>query len=371
LDDSRIEEFLNRQSPDHREDWLHASELLGWRAIVAGEYLSHLIELRHLVPGSEDRNTPAWAAFTAGNAHPKIVDLFRRLDPQLLRAGVASLLLSRMYIDTSFDRGDDFTIPTDGDLRLYAWAIPVSESPDFESWEELLQYISKDRNDLPFCRELVDVVKIAASNTVVQEGIDDEAKASSRPDNDLLQNTHDMLWVTSQRIEQALPPTPEYVRDSLLRLLGNDVLGRLDPGSRQTLIDAEWIFLAGRSPMASLREIAQAFEHHVRARLVPLLPISLPGGRNRSGWNPSLSDIEKEVECCSESERANLKQAGLDPGNVASAIRCVRRRQAEWKHVPNRARLSGEEAREIREALYGVKPGERGVFHMITGSRTA
>jgi len=49
VDDSRIEEFLNRQNIGHQEDWLHAAELLGWRAIVAGEYLSRLIQLEHLV----------------------------------------------------------------------------------------------------------------------------------------------------------------------------------------------------------------------------------------------------------------------------------------------------------------------------------
>lgn len=230
LDDSRIEEFLSRQNSDHREDWLHASELLGWRAIVAGEYLSRLIQLGHLVPETEDCSAPAWSALAAGNGHPKVVDLFRRLEPQLMRAGVASLLLSRMYIDTYFDREGDFEIPTDGDLRAYAWAIPVSDSPGFESWEELLAYAPKDRSDQPFCRELVEVVKIAASKAVVEEGRDNQVKASGGPDNDLLQNTHDMLWVTSQRIEQALPPTPEYVRDSLLRLLGSDVLGRLVSG---------------------------------------------------------------------------------------------------------------------------------------------
>ena len=276
VDDSRIQEFLSRQNPGHQEDWLHAAELLGWRAIVAGEYLSGLIQLKHLVPETEGRDAQSWSVFAAGNGHPKVVELFRRLDPELLRAGVASLLLSRMYIDTFFDSGDAFEIPSDGDLHAYAWAIPVNDSPDFESWEELLAYTPRDRSDQPFCRELIEVVKMAASKAVAEEARDNQVEVSGGPDNDLLQNTHDMLWVTSQRIEQALPPTPEYVRDSLLRLLGSDVLGRLDPGARQTLIEAERIFSHSFSPMASLREIAQAFEHHVRARVVPLLPGSLP-----------------------------------------------------------------------------------------------
>lgn len=369
VDDTRIEEFLSRQNPDHRDDWLHASELLGWRAIVASEYLGRLIQLRHLIPESQDRIVPAWSAFTAGNAHPKVVELFKGLDPELLRAGIASLLLSRIYIDTYFDHEGDFEIPSDGDLRAYAWAIPVSESPDFERWEELLTYTPRDRSDQPFCRELVEIVKMAASKAVAEEGGDNPVKASGGVDNDLLQNTHDMLWVTSQRIEQALPPTPEYVRDSLLRLLGGDVLCRLDAGARQTLLEAERIFLHSTGPMAALREIAQAFEHHVRAKVVPLLPASFPRGRNVSGWNPTLWDIEQAVERCSQSERDSLKRAGLDPGEVANAINRVRKRQADWKHIPSKARLCSEEAREIRETWYGVKPGEPGVFHLITGVR--
>jgi hypothetical protein len=367
VDDDRIEEFLSRQSPDHNEDWLHASELLGWRAIVAGEYFSRLIELKHLVPESEGRPVPAWSAFTAGNGHPKVVDLFRRLDPELLRAGVASLLLSRIYIDTFFDHEDAFVIPSDGDLRAHARAVPVNDCPDFASWEELLAYDSRDRTDQPFCRELVEVVKMAASTAVAEAGGDNQIRASGEPDRDLLQNTHDMLWVTSQRIEQALPPTPEFVRDSLLRLLGSDVLGRLDPGARQTLIEAERIFLLSLSQMASLREIAQAFEHHVRSRVVPLMPVSFPRGRTLNGWSPSLWEIEQAAERCSGSECDRLKRADLDPGAVANAIRRVRTRQNDLKHTPGQARLCGEEAREIREAWYGLKPGEPGVFHVITG----
>src|SRR5260370_36659578 len=46
----RVDELVRRQSPDHREDWLHAAELLGSRALVTANYLSDLIQLQHLFP---------------------------------------------------------------------------------------------------------------------------------------------------------------------------------------------------------------------------------------------------------------------------------------------------------------------------------
>jgi hypothetical protein len=212
---------------------------------------------------------------------------------------------------------------------------------------------------------------MAASAAIAEEGRDDQTKASGESDNELLQKTHDMLWITSQRIEEALPPTPEHVKDSLLRLLGSDVLNRLDPGARQTLIEAERIFLLSFNPMACLREIAQAFEDHVRARVVPLLPGSFPRGRNLNGGNPSLWEIEQAVERCSQGVRDSLCRAGLRPEAVADAIKRVRRPHGDWKHDPKKARLCREEVREIRETWYGLKPGEPGVFHAITGGRKA
>jgi hypothetical protein len=80
-----------------------------------------------------------------------------------------------MYIDTYFEAWN-FEIPTDGDLRAYAWAIPVNDSPDFENWEEVLAYAPRGRSDQPFCRELVEVVKIAASTAVVSRGEATESK---------------------------------------------------------------------------------------------------------------------------------------------------------------------------------------------------
>ena len=146
-----------------------------------------------------------------------------------------------------------------------------------------------------------------------------------------------------------------------MRLLGSDVLGRLDPAARTTLIEAERIFMHGLNPVACLREIAQAFEEHVRARIVPLLRDSFD-----RGWSPSLWDIERVVEVCSPVVRERLDRAGLVPAAITYAIKHVRKLHGQFKHDPKKARLTREEAREIRETWFGLKPGEPGVFQEIT-----
>ena len=366
VDDERIEEFLSRQAPEGCEDWLHAAELLGWRAVVGGEHLSRMIELRHLTPESDDQSAAhPWAMFASGTGHPAMVSVFKSLDPKLLRAGIASLLVSRMFRDTDFD----FTsLPSDGDLREFMWAVPVTEAADFGTWQELLGYAPIDRTDRPFLKELVEVVAAAALGVAPEYVGDQPIQAGGQPESELLRNTHDMLWVTSQRIEAALPPTPERVRDSLSQLLGEDVLDRLPPVARQTLISGEWIFLQSPSPTAGLREIAQAFEWAVKARVLPLLLDS----RYR-GWNPTLFQLGEAIEAvcrCPGRNYETFNRAGLDPGAVADAIDRVRKQQNELKHDPNKgARILKEEAREIRAAWYGLKPGEPGVFHVITGAQ--
>jgi len=63
---------------------------------------------------------------------------------------------------------------------------------------------------------------------------------------------------------------------------------------------------------------------------------------------------------------------GWIPGAVADAIDRVRKQQNELKHDPNKgARILQGGSREIRAAWYGLKPGEPGVFHVITGAQKA
>lgn len=356
----RVDELLRRQTPDLREDWVHAAELLGSRALLTANYLSDLIQIRHLVPDGTELH--AWRALRTGVGHPRAVDILHNLDEDLLQAGVAATLLTRIWWDDPWVvREDEFKIPTDGDISDYGWAVPVETNPDLDSWQAALSYRpAQPCESRPFLRELIETVQMAASAVIVKgPSLPTQSSAISE---DLLQNTRDMVWVNAQRLEELanrLGPSEQEIRDSLCGLLGADVLDRLAPYPRQLLIDAERIFVTGSLiTHLPLMLIGNAFEMQIKKTIVPLVEDALP--------SDSLYDIEGLLRgTCPDQIRQRFSRQGLDPAEVGLAISRVRRAYNGYKH--REVRLLREEVREIREDWYGLRIGVPGVFQAIAG----
>jgi len=269
------------------------------------------------------------------------------------------MLLSQMwFVDPWID--EEFRIPTRGDLAKYGWAIPVEVTHDLKRWQALLDYEHTHVGSRPFLRQLVETAGMAAS-TMVGRDKPEATDATSRR-NDLLQNTHDMVWVSAQKIDdllRRLDPDEEEMRNRLNGLLGPDVLNRLAPSVRQLLTDAERIF-ADRllTPHLSLMVIGNAFEQQIMKSIRPLVEHALP--------EITLYNIEALLRRCPADIRARFSDKGLDPNVVERAISRVRYIYNGCKH--KELRLLREEVREIREDWYGLKAGVLGVFRAITGS---
>jgi hypothetical protein len=334
--------------------------------LIAANYLSDLIQLSHLVP--EDTKLHPWCALEKHEGHPRACDLLQNLDPELLKSGYAAMLLTQIWDTQAAVIMADFRIPTAGDLVPYAWAVPIEVTPELERWQARLLY-EPPPPGLEL-RNLIETVREAASAAINSEPGTADASSTA---NDLLQQTHDMVSVSAERIEEVarrlLNPPEEEVRNRLCDILGPEVLDRLSPYSRQRLIDAERIFADGHiSPYMSLWAIGVAFELQVMKSILPLLEDSLPLLRKDSRRrDKGLESIQNVLLLeCPDNIRQRFSRIGLDAERVGLAISSVRPVFNHYKH--REVSPPREVVRETREIWYGLR-GVLGVFHAITGSR--
>jgi hypothetical protein len=364
LAETRVDDLF-RQMPDLRAQGRSAADVLGYRALNAANYLNDLIQLSHLVPEDDTKLHP-WCALEKGKGHPRAGDFLRGLDRELLKSGYAAMLLTQIWDNQAFVILADFRIPTAGDLVPYAWVVPIEVTHELERWQALLLYEPPPPGLV--LSNLIETVRTAASTAINSEPVTADASSTA---NDLLQQTHDMVWVSAQRIEQVargLKPPEEEIRNILRDLLGPEVFNRLTPYSRQRMIDAERIFADGHiSPYMSIWAIGVAFELQVMESILPLVEDSLPLLKKESRKRvKTLESIQNVLLLeCPDNICQRFSRVGLDARQVGLAISSVRPVYNHYKHREVSPPL--EKVREIREIWYGLR-GVRGVFHAITGS---
>lgn len=369
VDHGRVDRLLERQVPELRKDWLHAAELLGWRALAAASYLSDELQLRHLVP--EDAEPPFWSVLQKGAGHPEAVRAFGELEPALIEAGHTAILLTRMWWLESYGLDPEFEIPTDGDLTEFGWAAPIRETDALDDWAGVLGYAPVSEPVRPYLRDFVETTRWAAIH-LARDSASPSAPREPQAAQGLLENVRDIAWVTAERVQELAhrvgAANEDEIHEQLIGLLGANVFEGLSHESRQLLIDAERVFADGQiNPNFALWAIAKAFELRVTCSVLPLvrdllqettlyaIEDLLRGGHQKLG--------------CPAPVQQRLFRAGLEADRVGLAISRVRPLYNELKHSSRRA--TREEVRAVRAEWYGLRPGVPGVFRVITPSGTA
>ena len=369
VDHGRVDRLLERQTPELRQDWLHAAELLGWRALVAASYLSNNLQLRHLVP--EDAEPPFWSVLQKGEGHPDAVRAIGELDPALIEAGLTATLLTRMWWQEDCGLDPEFEIPTDGDLAEFGWAAPIREATDLDEWARVLGYAPVSQPVRPYLLEFVETTRWAAMH-LARDSASPAAPLEPQAAQGLLKNIHDIAWVTAERVQELVrrvgAATDDEIRERLIGLLGANVFDALSHESKQLLIDAERVFADGQiNPNLALWSIAKAFELRVTCSVLPLLK-DLLGETTLFAIEDLLRGGRQKVGCPAP-VRQRLSRAGLEADRVGMAIARVRPVYNELKHSSRRA--TREEVRVAREEWYGLRPGVPGVFQAVMPSGSA